>query len=256
MKLRIPSIIVTLTALTFLAACDGPTEPAAVADREAPPLAAGGAGSDAANDAAGAAVQSADTVVESAGRFQLGTHYGRLSPTQRTMTADAKSVEVTEAFWYGCPHCAAAEPFFQRWLETKPDYVTFVRLPITWNDVAIVHARVYYTAEALDKVEEMHPAFFNEIHENRNPLVSEEALIEFFGRFGVSAEEFRRAWSSPGVLEAKLPRANEFMRRYQVDGVPAVIINGKYTTSVGEAGSHEALMELINELAAAEHSGQ
>jgi thiol:disulfide interchange protein DsbA len=257
MKLRFLSITAALAALTLLAACEGPTEPAPVADPAARAAtdADGSAAPGLAADAADEAVAEG-TVAESAGRFRLCTHYGRLSPTQRTMAADAKSVEVTEAFWYGCPHCYAAEPFFQQWLETKPDYVTFVRLPITWDRVPIVHARVYYTAEALGKVEEVHEALFREIHENRNPLVTEEALIAFFSRFGVSAEDFTAAWNSPAVIEVKLPRANEFMRRYEVDGVPAVVSNGKYTTSVSEAGGHEALFELIDELAAAERSGQ
>src|SRR5690606_12245031 len=201
----------------------------------------------------------AANVVEAAGRFQLGTHYRRLSPTQRTMVADADHVEVTEAFWYGCQHCYAAEPFFQRWLESKPDYVTFVRLPITWDRVPIVHARLYYTVEALEKLDEMHTAIFDAIHKdpsNRKTLLDEQELVEFFGQFGVSAERFREVWNSQSILEVKLPRAFEFMQRYEVDGVPAVIINGKYTTSVTEAGSHEALFELIDELAAAEHEGE
>lgn len=280
MKLRLVTIIAACAALTLVAACGGPettatgTAPAAsaptgAADDGGAAGAAAEAGTaaqaeaaaeaEAAADAVAADAAGAETVAESVGRFKLGTHYGRLSPTQRTMVADADSVEVTEAFWYGCPHCYAAEPFFQSWLESKPDYVTFVRLPITWDEVAVAHARLYYTVEALDKLEEMHPAIFDAIHKdpnNRNVLLSEEALVEFFGRFGVSAEQFREMWSSQSILEVKLPRAFEFMQRYEVDGVPAVIINGKYTTSVSEAGGHEALFELINELAAAERAGE
>jgi protein dithiol oxidoreductase (disulfide-forming) len=40
--------------------------------------------------------------------------------------------------------------------------------------------------------------------------------------------------------------------RYRVEGVPAVIINGKYYSDVGMAGSHANLISLINDLAAAE----
>ena len=42
-------------------------------------------------------------------------------------------------------------------------------------------------------------------------------------------------------------------QRYQVAGVPLVVINGKYTTDVGDAGGHAAqLLALINDLAASE----
>lgn len=269
MKLRLVSIIATFAALTLVSACGGPEAPA---DGQ-PPVAAAPAGASgnrsagnaaeaeaaaAADAAATDAAAAAANVAETAGRFKLGTHYQRLTPTQRTMMADADHVEVTEAFWYGCPHCYAAEPFFERWLETKPDYVTFVRLPITWDQVPVAHARLYYTVEALGKLDEMHTAIFDAIHKdpnNRNPLLSEDSLIEFFGRFGVSEEQFRETWNSQSILEVKLPQAFEFMQRYEVNAVPTVIINGKYKTSVSEAGSHEALFELINELVAAEHAG-
>src|SRR5690606_22550054 len=137
---------------------------------------------------------------------------------QPTLVATSDEVEVTEAFWYGCPHCYQAEPFLERWLASKPDYITFVRLPITWDQVAIAHARLYYTVEALDKVDEMHTAIFDAIHQDRNPLLSEEALVELFGRFGVSKEQFLEVWESEDILEAKLPRAFEFMQRYEVRG--------------------------------------
>jgi thiol:disulfide interchange protein DsbA len=262
MKLRLVSIIATFAALT-LGACDQAETPANGPAPAASAPAANTSGSttaeaEAAADAATADEAVAGTVVESAGRFRLGTHYQRLSPTQRTMMADADSVEVTEAFWYGCPHCYAAEPFFERWLETKPSHVTFVRLPITWDEVAVAHARLFYAAEAVGKLDEMHTAIFDAIHKdpnNRNPLLSEAQLVEFFGRYGVSAEQFREVWNSQSILEVKLPRAFEFMQRYEVDGVPRVIINGKYTTSVSDAGSHEAMFELIDELVATEHAG-
>src|SRR5690606_29035490 len=49
-------------------------------------------------------------------RFQLGTHYQRLSPTQPT-SSSPDQVEVAEIFWYGCPHCYAFEPYLARWAE-------------------------------------------------------------------------------------------------------------------------------------------
>lgn len=264
MKPRFLTTIAASAALLLAAGCDRGADPDADAGAEPTAAAALEAGRDAAADAADAAAADAAAadaaaadatpVAQSAGRFELGTHYERLSPTQRTMTSDATQIEVAEGFWYGCPHCFNAEPFFERWLETKPDYVNFVRLPVTWNEVTRVHARVFYTAEALDKLDEMHTAIFREIHENGGRLLSEEELVAFFGRFDVSPAEFEEAWSSPTVTNVKLGRADEYNRRYKIDSVPTVIVNGKYKTDVGMAGGHEALIELIDELAAIEHT--
>jgi protein dithiol oxidoreductase (disulfide-forming) len=54
-------------------------------------------------------------------------------------------------------------------------------------------------------------------------------------------------------VNADLQRAEEIMERYKVEGVPLVVINGKYITDVGKAGSHEQLIAEINDLAAGEH---
>jgi hypothetical protein len=39
-----------------------------------------------------------------------------------------------------------------------------------------------------------------------------------------------------------------------VQGVPFVVVNGKYTTDLAQAGGEAKLIELINDLTAAEHS--
>jgi thiol:disulfide interchange protein DsbA len=191
-----------------------------------------------------------DETTTASGQFQLGTHYERLSPTQPT-SSSPDQVEVAEVFWYGCPHCAAFEPYLKSWEALKADYVNFVRIPAVWNPLVQLHARAFYTAEALDKVEEMHSAFFAEIHDNGNFLESEEALAEFFGRFGVDAETFEETFESFAV-HTKLQRADELSRRYRITSVPAVVVNGKYTTNASMAGGYDQLMVLIDELAASE----
>ena len=183
-------------------------------------------------------------------RFQLGTHYERLSPTQPTSSSPTQ-VEVTEIFWYGCPHCFTFDPYLKRWEPSKAAYVSFVRVPAVWNDLVRLHARAFYTAEALGKGAEMHDAFFEEIHVNRNALDTAEKLQEFFGRFGVDAAAFKGAFDSFAV-HAKLQRADELSRRYQIGSVPTIVVNGKYTTDGGMAGGYDALIELIDELVAAE----
>lgn len=187
------------------------------------------------------------------GRFEMGTHYMRLSPTQPT-SSNPDQVEVAEIFWYGCPHCFNFDPYLERWQTTKPDYVSFVRVPAVWNSLLQLHARAFYTAEALGKGAELHSNFFREIHERGNMLDSEAKLQEFFGRFGVDAAAFKTTFDSFAV-QAKLQRADELSRRYRIGSVPTIIVNGKYTTDGGQAGSYDDLLALIDELAAAERAG-
>jgi thiol:disulfide interchange protein DsbA len=233
-----------LAALALALTACGPAEQAA----DSP------SGDPTANQATVAASTAETADAPATGRFALGTHYTRLSPTQPT-SSNADQIEVCEVFWYGCPHCFEFDPHLKRWLETKPSNVNFVRVPAVWNPLLQLHARAFYTAEALGKGAEMHDEFFREIHERRNTLASEEALTAFFGRFDVDAATFKTAFDSFEV-HAKLQRADELSRRYRIESVPTIVVNGKYTTGGGAVGSWDELLELVDELVAAEQEGQ
>ena len=254
-----------LTALA-LAGCGGGNPPAAT--KSAPPatedIAAGNTVPDEAEPPsaepsatptpAPAASNEASVGAPTSARFQLGKHYSRLSPTQPTSSPPDK-VEVAEIFWYGCPHCYALDPALKSWVASKPEYVSFVRVPVVWSAVAKAHARAFYTAEALGKIGAIHDALFREIHDNHDLLDTEDKLRAFFGTFGVDAATFTATYESPGV-ETKLERADELGRRYRVASVPLIVVNGKYTTDPVMAGGNEQLFALIGELAASEHSGK
>jgi thiol:disulfide interchange protein DsbA len=184
--------------------------------------------------------------------FEAGKHFTVLSPAQPT-GAEAGKIEVAEVFMFGCPGCFGFEPHIQGWLKRKADYVDFVRIPAPWNPAAVLHARAYYTAEALGKVEEIEGPFFQEFHTKRNYLDTEAKLAEFFGRHGVDEATFKSTFNSFAV-NAKLKRAEELIRRYRVQATPAVVVNGKYLTTGNQAGSYDAWFAIIDDLAAREHN--
>ncbi|HEX6998693.1 MAG TPA: thiol:disulfide interchange protein DsbA/DsbL [Gammaproteobacteria bacterium] len=194
----------------------------------------------------------ADAASAPSSRFQEGIHYTRLNPPQPTSSSGSK-VEVAEVFMYSCPGCFRFEPYVKAWVAQAPDYVTFVRIPAVWNELARLHGQAYYTAEALGKLEEMHQPFFDEIHRNRNLLDSKDKLRDFFGRFGVSGEQFDSTFESFAV-HTKVRRAGELMRRYRVSATPTVVVNGEYVTAGANVRSYEEWFEVIEELAAREQA--
>ncbi len=186
-----------------------------------------------------------------ASRFQQGVNYNPLVPAQPTSVSPGQ-VEAVEIFWYGCPHCFALDPSIESWRKSgKAPYVQFVRVPAMWNDTLRTHARLFYTVEALGKLEELHPIIFREINVNGNQLNTSERIAAFMKSHGVSAEEYQKA-STSFAVESKLRRADELNRRYRVQGVPMMVINGKYTADVGSAGGNQQLLQLVDELAARE----
>jgi thiol:disulfide interchange protein DsbA len=186
--------------------------------------------------------------------YQEGRHYTTLPVAQPTRAGPGQ-VEVAEVFWYGCPHCYTLEPYIQEWrLNGIPDDTVFVQIPAALNPSWQIHARVFYTAEALGILEEVHPAIFREIHVNRNMLNTRERLVEFFSRFGVSEQDFTAAWDSFAV-QTNLRRADAQVRRFRLSGVPAVVVNGKYVTGADLAGGNQQLLDVINFLVAKEKRG-
>ncbi len=187
-------------------------------------------------------------------KFSEGKEYHRLVPTQPTV-GGADKIEVAEIFWYGCPHCFSFEPAINSWAEKIPANARFVRIPAVWNPLARLHGRLYYTEEVLARngkladMEAFHAAVFNEFHRKSNRLTSEGAIQKMFEGFGVSQDDFLNAWNSFEVNQ-KIRVADDLVRRYNVTGVPAVVINGKYRTGAGpnEAGSVRQLLEVMDEL--------
>ncbi|MDH4124132.1 MAG: DsbA family protein [Gammaproteobacteria bacterium] len=189
-------------------------------------------------------------------KYKENQHYFRLVPTQPTV-GGADKIEVAEFFWYGCPHCFDFEKFINPWAADKPANVSFVRVPAMWNAGLKMHAQLYYTEEVLGRngvikdPAAFHEAVFNEYHRRGNRLGSEASIQALFARFDVSADDFQRAWKSFEVSQ-KLRVAEDLARRYGIQNVPTVVVNGKYRTGGAEAGSYPNLIEVINELIARE----
>ncbi len=184
-------------------------------------------------------------------RFIDGKHYTSLIPAQPTSSPPDR-IEVAEVFMFSCPHCYNFQPHIQQWLKNKASYVEFVRIPANFNPLAREHSRAYYAAVQLGIAEEISTPFFREFHTNRNPLNTPDRLAKFFSGFGISEEDFLKAFNSFEV-DSRVRQADKLTRRYQISGVPAVVINGKYVSGADKAGSYENLIALMDDLAAQEN---
>jgi thiol:disulfide interchange protein DsbA len=179
-------------------------------------------------------------------QFSEGEHFTMLTTAQGTSSAP-DVIEVAEVFWYGCPHCFNFDPYLKKWVPELPDDTRFIRLPVMWNPTNQIHARIFYTAEALTKLDVMHDAIFKEMHVNRKQLTSEDDIRELFLRFDVSEEEFNGTFRSFAV-ESKLKRAKNLTERYRIQSVPLLVINGKYLTTGSGVKNFDDMLAVANEL--------
>lgn len=185
-------------------------------------------------------------------RFVEGSHFFELSKPVRT--SDPGKIEVTEVFWYGCPHCYAFEPLLDSWVAKLPADVTLVRSPGMWNQTMETHAQIFYAAKALGVLDEIHEAAFTEIHRKQNYLQDEEAVRKLFTDHGVAAADFDKTWSSFSIA-SQVKKAGANMRDYGVRGVPNMVVNGKYRVGTGSPGvlrNMDEVLEVVDYLIARE----
>jgi thiol:disulfide interchange protein DsbA len=200
-------------------------------------------------------VRAAESAASALGRWQAGTNY-QLLPAPQPTTVSSGKVEIDEVFWYGCGHCYALDPTLEGWKTTKPPYVEFIRIPVIWGQSQRQHAKLYYTLQALHRPE-LHTKVFDAIHQQGMPLAARDDLearamqLAFLLTQGVTEKDFDAAYDSMTVA-TNMRRAEDLTKKYNVANVPTMIVNGKYSTSLSEAGSPERLISLIDDLAASE----
>lgn len=181
--------------------------------------------------------------------FVEGVDYQRIDPAVKTSNPD--KVVVTEIFWYGCPHCFRFEPFVEKWAESLPDGVVFEQVPSSINPPWTVHARTYYALKMMGAQEQLHKKLFDAIHVKQRRLRDLDAIAEFVAEQGLDAKEFRQLYASFPV-DSLVRKGKQKELSYGLEGVPTVIVNGKYRTSGVMAGNFDRLLKIINFLVADE----
>ena len=180
--------------------------------------------------------------------FIEDVNYVRLNKLQTVQTGD--KIEILELFWYHCPHCYRLEPYLNRWLKNSPKYIEFVRLPAVLTESWELDARVFYTFEALGVTEDLHEAYFEAIHKDRKPFVTEEQVASWASEHGIERQVFLDTFFNSFYVNSKVEIARKLTGAYDTDGVPTIVVDGKYRTKVSLAGGHDELIDLINYLAA------
>src|SRR5690349_15386894 len=131
--------------------------------------------------------------------------YATLNPPQPV--EGGGKVEVTEFFWYGCPHCFALEPFINSWLKNKPADVVFKRVP-TYNDAWAPMVVLYYTLEAMGVVDQYHSKVFDAIHKDHVNLNNKTKRDEWLKANGIDPAKFAEVEKS-FTVNTKVNRARQ-----------------------------------------------
>lgn len=191
--------------------------------------------------------------VHAAGGFVEGVNYKRVEPPQPVDAAPG-TVEVIEFFWYDCQTCFVVQPALERWLIERGKAVTFRRMPAVVGGHMVFYARAYFAAESLGVLDRVHGQIYTALHRHGRQLDSEALMAEFFAEQGVDRTRFITAFRGSAAA-TRVRNAQLMSRRYEIQGAPSFVINGKYRVDATMARNAEMLLEIVDHLVQKELAG-
>lgn len=173
--------------------------------------------------------------------------YRLIDPVQPT--DDPSRIEVIKFFHYGCPHCADLAPLLHEWdTKARGDDVYLLHSPVVWNNDQLRGlATLYFAMHVSGEDATLHPQIFAAVQQARLPLHTEAGVEAWIQDKVKDPAAFMDAYRSFGV-RSMVQRADQQSRSMRVNGVPTLVVNGKYLTSSAMAGGHEAAIVQIEEL--------
>ena len=164
-------------------------------------------------------------------------------------------IEVVELFWYGCPHCYAFEPTINPWAEKLPKDVNFRRIPAMFGGPWDAHGQLFLTLEAMGVEHKVHNAVFEAIQKQGKRLTKPDEMADFVATQGVDKDKFLATFNS-FAIQGQIKQAKELAQKYGVQGVPTLIVNGKYRFDIGSSGGPEKALDVADHLIAKERAAQ
>ena len=162
-------------------------------------------------------------------------------------------IEVVELFWYGCPHCFAFEPVINPWAEKLPADVHFVRIPAMFGGPWDAHGQLFLTLDAMGVENKVHAAVFNAIQKEGKRLTDKQDMADFVATLGVDKDKFLQTFDS-FAIKGQIVKAKELAKKYEISGVPTMIVNGKYRFDIGSTGGPEQALNVADQLIAKERA--
>ena len=164
-------------------------------------------------------------------------------------------IEVVELFWYGCPHCYAFEPTINPWVEKLPSDVNFKRIPAMFGGPWDAHGQLFLTLEAMGVEHKVHNAVFEAIQKQGKRLTKPDEMADFVATQGVDKDKFLATFNS-FAIQGQIKQAKELAQKYGVQGVPTMIVNGKYRFDLGTSGGPEQTLNVADQLIAKERAAK
>ena len=152
------------------------------------------------------------------------------------------TIEVIEFFYYGCPVCYESQPHIARWLASAGADVSLIRVPSAFTDESESYALTFYALQAGGRLAQLHGPVYENHHFDDKRLGEEKNLLDWLTRNGMDAGRFREARNS-AENRARVAEGRRIFETYDVKGVPAFAVDGRYLTSARLANGGKEMMD-------------
>ena len=156
-------------------------------------------------------------------------------------------ITVVNFFWYSCQYCAQLRPQIKTWLKNKPTDIYFQEIPAIIHASWIPAAKLFFSIQQINAIDTLHNQAFNAIHQDNINLHEKHALFYWIEKQGQNRDEFVNTYYSIDV-QKNIARSTHMTRQYQITGVPAIVVNGKYLTNTEMGGTAENTMIIVDKL--------
>jgi len=160
---------------------------------------------------------------------------------------DKGKIEVAEFFWFGCPFCNAFEPVLKAWYARQPSDIVLRKVHPIPNPGWLPHAQLHASLMTLGIATELSDQIYASIHQQGYLLEEPKDAIELAVGLGVDRARFMTAFNSPQTKDT-MAKAQEMAKFFKLDGVPALVVNGRWYTSPTMAGSRERAIQVLDYL--------
>lgn len=160
---------------------------------------------------------------------------------------EGDKIEVIDFFWYGCPYCYQLLPLLTAWEKSKSTEVVLRRVPAVLRQEWLPDAHRYYTLESLGEAERLHAKAFEAVHRDRLLPTDVETWAKWAAANGIDRAKWDAAHNASGVRD-KVLRAIDIAREYDVRATPVLVVDGRYQTGSGHAGSVQNVVPTLDGL--------
>jgi len=117
------------------------------------------------------------------------------------------------------------------------------------------HGQMFLALEAMGVEHKVHSAVFEAIQNQGKRLTKPEEMADFVATQGVDKDKFLATFNS-FAIQGQIKQAKELAKKYEITGVPSMVVDGKYRFDLGTAGGPEGVLNVADQLIAKERAAK